>query len=124
MLIERHETLDAEGAKPIISGVVAVGNFVYVKGVTGAPVGDITDQTRQVLQEIDRLLAVAGSDKSKLLTAQVWLSDMRMFRQHNLAWNEWVDPANPPVRACVEAHLFDDAGEPGLLVEIMVTATR
>ncbi len=49
---------------------------------------------------------------------------MRMFRQHNLAWNEWVDPANPPVRACVEAHLFDDAGEPGLLVEIMVTATR
>ncbi len=56
MLIERHETLDAKGAKPIISGVVAVGNFVYVKGVTAAPVGDITDQTRQVLQEIDRLL--------------------------------------------------------------------
>ena len=89
MVIERHETLDAEGAKPIISGVVAVGNLVYVKGVTAAPVGDITDQTRQVLQ------AVAGSGKSKLLTAQVWLSDMRMFRQHNIAWNEWVDPANP-----------------------------
>ena len=120
MLIERHEPLDPEGAKPIISGVVAVGNFVYVKGVTAAPVGDITEQTRQALQEIDRLLAVAGSDKSKLLTAQVWLSDMRMFRQHNLAWNEWVDPANPPVRVCVEARLF----APGLLVEIMVIATR
>src|ERR1700746_1459288 len=113
MLIERHETLDAEGAKPIISGVVAVGNFVYVKGVTGARVGDITSQTRHALQESDRVLAVACSNKSKLLTAQVWLSDMRMFRQHNLAWNEWVDPENPPVRACVEANLFDDAGEPG-----------
>ena len=120
MLIERHETLDAEGEEPIISGVVAIRNLVFVKGVTAAPVGDITDQTRLVLQEIDRLLAVAGTDKSKLLSAQVWLSDMRMFRQHNLAWDEWVDPANPPARACVEARL----SAPGLLVEIMVTATR
>jgi enamine deaminase RidA (YjgF/YER057c/UK114 family) len=120
MSIERHEILDPEGAKPIISGVIAFGNLVYVKGVTADPVGDITEQTRQVLQEIDRLLAVAGTDKSKLLTAQVWLSDMRVFRQHNLAWNEWVDPANPPVRACVEARLF----APGLLVEIMVVAGR
>ena len=95
MSIERHEILDPEGAKPIISGVITAGNMVYVKGVTGDRAGDITDQTRQVLQEIDRLLAIAGTDKSRLLTAQVWLSDMKMFRQHNLAWNEWVDPANP-----------------------------
>jgi enamine deaminase RidA (YjgF/YER057c/UK114 family) len=120
MLIEHHEILDPGGAKPIISGVTAFGNMVYVKGVTANPAGDITDQTRQVLKEIDRLLAVAGTDKSKLLTAQVWLSDMKTFRQHNLAWNEWVDPVNPPVRACVEARLF----APGLLVEIMVTAIR
>jgi len=120
VLVERHEILDAEGAKPIISGVITVGNMVYVKGVTADPAGDVTAQTRQVLREIDRSLAVAGTDKSKLLTAQVWLSDMKMFRQHNLAWNEWVDPVNPPVRACVEARLF----APGLLVEIMVTALR
>ena len=66
------------------------------------------------------MLAVAGSGKSKMLTAQVWLSDMWMFRQHNLAWNEWVDLANPPVRACVEAVMAD----PRYLVEIMVTACR
>jgi enamine deaminase RidA (YjgF/YER057c/UK114 family) len=52
--------------------------------------------------------------------AQVWLSDMRLFRTHNAAWNEWVDPEHPPVRACVQAELF----APGLLVEIMVTAAR
>jgi enamine deaminase RidA (YjgF/YER057c/UK114 family) len=65
------------------------------------------------------LLEQVGTNKSKLLTAQVWLSNMRLFRQHNLTWNEWVDPENPPVRACVQAELFD----PGLLVEIMVTGT-
>jgi enamine deaminase RidA (YjgF/YER057c/UK114 family) len=84
------------------------------------PIGDITAQTRQVLERIDALLEQAGTNKSKLLTAQVWLSDMRFFRQHNLAWNEWVDPKNPPARACVQAELFD----PGLLVEIMVTAAK
>jgi len=120
MLIERHDILDPEGAKPIISGVTAFGSLVFLKGVTADPVGDISDQTKQVLRQIDDLLALAGSDKSKVLSAQVWLSDMRMFRQHNLAWNEWVDAANPPVRACVEARLF----APGLLVEIMVIAAR
>jgi enamine deaminase RidA (YjgF/YER057c/UK114 family) len=100
-------------AKPIISRVVAQGDRVYVRGITGDPSGDVTAQTRQALGRIDHLLAQAGTDKSKLLTAQVWLSD-------NLAWNEWVDPGHPPVRACVQAELF----APGLLVEIMVTAAR
>jgi enamine deaminase RidA (YjgF/YER057c/UK114 family) len=59
-------------------------------------------------------------DKSKLLTAQVWLSDMGLFEAHNVAWNEWVDRKNPPVRACVQANLW----RPNLLVEIMVTAAR
>jgi enamine deaminase RidA (YjgF/YER057c/UK114 family) len=54
------------------------------------------------------------------LTAQVWLADMSMFTEHNEAWNDWVDPDNPPVRACVEARL----AHPELLVEIMVTAAR
>jgi enamine deaminase RidA (YjgF/YER057c/UK114 family) len=120
MTIARHLILDSSNFKPIISSAVVYGEIVYLCGVTADPIGDITVQTRQVLQRIDDLLARAGTNKSKLLTAQVWLADMRYFRQHNLAWNEWVDPQNPPVRACVQAELF----APGLLVEIMATAAK
>ena len=70
--------------------------------------------------ERHHLLARAGTDKSKLPTAQVCLSDMRLFRTHNLAWKEWVDPEHPPVRARVRAELF----APKLPVEIMVTAAQ
>jgi enamine deaminase RidA (YjgF/YER057c/UK114 family) len=119
MNITRHSILDSSNFKPIISSAVVHGNIVYLCGVTADPIGDITAQTRQVLQRIDNLLAQAGTNKSRLLTAQVWLADMRFFRQHNLAWNEWVDPQNPPARACVQAELF----APGLLVEIMATAS-
>jgi enamine deaminase RidA (YjgF/YER057c/UK114 family) len=118
MGIERHLIMDRADAKPIISRVVAQGDPVYVCGMTGNPVGDVTAQTRQALGRIDHLLDQAGTDKSKLLTAQVSPADM--FRTHNLAWNEWVDPEHPPVRACVQAELF----APGVLVGIMVTAAR
>jgi enamine deaminase RidA (YjgF/YER057c/UK114 family) len=114
---------------PIISQVVTRGDTVYLCGVItpefgrnpGNPqLGDVRSQTRQVLQRIDELLAEAGSDKSKLLTVQVWLADMGVFAEHNDEWNAWVDRDNPPVRACVEARL----AHPALLVEIMVTAAR
>ena len=59
------------------------------------------------------------SDWSRV-DSMVWLSDIALFRTHNLAWNEWVDREHPPVRACVQAELTS----PGLLVEIMVTAAR
>jgi enamine deaminase RidA (YjgF/YER057c/UK114 family) len=120
MAIERHLIMESSGLRPIISRAVVHDGLVHLCGVTPDPVGDIAVQTRQTLERIDKLLAVAGTDKSKLLSAQVWLSNMRLFRAHNLAWNEWVDADNPPVRACVQAELFD----PGLLVEIMVTAAR
>jgi enamine deaminase RidA (YjgF/YER057c/UK114 family) len=120
MAIERHLFMDSAGFKPIISRAVVHEGLVYLCGVTPDPVGDIAVQTRQTLERIDKLLAVAGTDKSRLLTAQVWLSSMRLFRAHNIAWNAWVDAENPPARACVQAELFD----PGLLVEIMVTAAR
>jgi enamine deaminase RidA (YjgF/YER057c/UK114 family) len=119
-MIERHKRIDRSQFQPIISRVVVCDNIVYLQGVVSDPVGDVTVQTRQVLQRIDELLELGGTNKSKLLAVQVWLASMRLFRQHNLAWNEWVDPENPPVRACIEAELFD----PGLLVEIMVTASR
>ena len=125
MTITRHQiTVRDDGTPypgaPIISQIVTRGDTVYLCGVVSGwpPTGDVTYQTKKVLARIDELLAEAGTDKSKLLTAQVWLSDMGLFAEHNDAWNEWVDHANPPVRACVEARLTHE----GLLVEIMVTA--
>ena len=120
MKISRHGIVERPNNLPHITGAVVHGDTVYLQGVTPDPGGDITSQTRQVLERIDTLLAMAGTDKSKLLTAQVWLSDMRFFEVHNAAWNEWVDRENPPARACVRADLV----RPGLLVEIMVTAGR
>ena len=120
MEISRYGIVERPNNLPHISGAVVHGDTVYLQGVTPDPEGDITSQTRQVLERIDALLAMAGTDKSKLLSAQVWLSDMRLFDAHNAAWNEWVDRENPPVRACLRADLV----RPGLLVEIMVIAAR
>ncbi len=128
--IERFATTP-KGLKgiPRISYVVARGDMVWTAGVTPSvagqadapPHGDIKDQTRQVLAQIDHLLAQAGTDKARLISAQVWLTDMAHFADHNDAWNEWVDPDNPPVRACL---LSQQLWKPGMLVEIMVTAAR
>jgi enamine deaminase RidA (YjgF/YER057c/UK114 family) len=74
-----------------------------------------------VLGYVDALLREAGTTKSRLLTAQVWLTDMDDFADHNDAWNEWVDPEHPPVRACLQSPCL---WRPGLRVEIMVTAAR
>src|SRR5260370_34441514 len=92
MDIEGHLIMDSANFKPIISRVAAQGDRVYVCGITGDPVGDVTAQTKQALDRIDDRLARSGTDKSKLLTAQVWLSDMALFRTHNVASNEWVNP--------------------------------
>jgi len=117
------ESAIAKGDLPIISYVTVRKDTVYLAGVTAGPdhLGDVKDQTRQVLDRIDRLLHLAGTDKSKLLTAQVWLTDMAHFADHNTIWNGWVDARNPPVRACL---LSPRLVLPGLLVEIMVTAAR
>jgi len=118
MNVTRHEFPLTEG-RPIISRVVEHGNTVYVCGITPDPVGDVSTQTRQVLNRIDDALELAGTNKSKLLTAQVWLADMRLFEAHNAVWNTWVDPQNAPVRACVRSDLVRNC-----LVEIMVTAAK
>jgi enamine deaminase RidA (YjgF/YER057c/UK114 family) len=120
MTITRYGIVEPTDDLPCISRVVVHGDLVYLCGVTADPEADIQVQTKQVLERIDRLLHAAGTDKSKLLTAQVWLADMSLFAAHNAAWNAWVDPQNPPVRACVRADLW----RPNLLVEIMVTAAR
>ena len=126
MDISRTGILSPDSAKPylsvapIIATTVIRDDTVYLSGVIADGTGDIRAQTAQVLQRIDQLLRAAGTDKSRLLTAQVWLADMSTFVEHNETWNQWVDPENPPVRVCVQAQL----NHPSLLVEIMVTAAR
>ena len=121
-MIARYETrqiTDKNRGQPIISQAVVHGKVAYFAGVTPDPVvGDIKTQTAQVLRRVDELLRLAGTDKSRLLSAQVWIADMRLFEDHNSVWNEWVDPANAPVRAC----LTTDFWRPGMLVEVMVVA--
>ena len=126
--IERFELVQPGPGIPRVSYALARGDMVYTSGVTAhvpgddrSLLGDVKAQTLQVLAKIDRLLAMAGTDKSKLISAQIWLTDMRHFAAHNDAWNEWVDHDNPPVRASLlSPQLWFD----GLLVEIMVTAAR
>ena len=122
MSITRHEIrtiTDENRGQPIISQAVVHGNVAYFAGVTPDPiVGDIKAQTAQVLRRVDELLKLAGTDKSRLLSAQVWIADMRLFEDHNAVWNQWVDPANAPVRTCLTTEFW----RPGMLVEVMVIA--
>jgi enamine deaminase RidA (YjgF/YER057c/UK114 family) len=91
---------------------------VYLAGMTADDLsGDTTAQTKEILGKIDRYLAMAGSDKSKLLTAQIWLRDIADFEKMNAAWDAWIDRQAMPVRATVESRLAGD----GYRVEIMVS---
>ena len=129
MNIERYETMEPTRAgalgivAPIINQVTSHGGVVYVSGVTAHPLrlGDVKQQTTDVLARIDELLAKAGTSKANLLAAQVWLTDMSLFSAHNEAWNAWVDPKNAPARACL---LSPRLWFQGQLVEIMVTAAK
>src|SRR3954452_22440051 len=110
-----------EGPGPRMSRCVVRGDNVYLCGLTAADTSqDIKGQTAQILERIDHYLREAGTNKSNLLTTNLWIKDMAMFRDMNSVWNEWVDPKNPPARACVRA----DLARPEVLVEIMVTAVR
>ena len=105
---------------PRMSQAVTHGGLVYLAGQVGAPGQSVTDQTKAILARIDELLAAAGSDKARLLQAQVWLTDIGTFNEMNAVWDAWIDPANPPARACVEAAL----ASPDYRVEIMVIAAK
>ncbi len=102
-----------------MSQAVVHGQTVYTAGQVAAdPVPDVKKQTQQILDQIDALLKEAGTDKSKLVAANIWLSDVRTFADMNAVWDAWVSPGNAPARATVEAKL---AG-PQYLVEIAVIA--
>jgi enamine deaminase RidA (YjgF/YER057c/UK114 family) len=115
MAITRHETSKR------MSQCVIHGDTVYLAGqVANNPDGDVVAQTKEVVGKIDALLAKAGTDKTKLLSAIVYLSDIRNFDAMNSVWDTWVAPGNPPARACVQALL---AG-PKYLVEISIVAAH
>ncbi len=103
---------------PRMSQAVVHNGIAYLAGQVGAPGGSVTEQTRAVLAEIDRLLAAAGTSKARLLTAQIWLADIGTFGEMNAVWDAWVDGANPPARWTGEAKL----ATPDYKVEIIVTA--
>ena len=105
---------------PRMSEAVIHGDTVYLAGQVGEPGDDIVAQTTTVLSEIDRLLALAGSDKSKILMATIWLADIADFAAMNSVWDAWVDKANPPARATSEAKL----AAPDYLVEIIIIAAK
>ncbi|WP_201841790.1 RidA family protein [Microvirga zambiensis] len=114
--VKRHEV------GPRMSQMVACGNMVYTAGVVAvrAPGKSVGEQTADILAKIDDLLAAGGTDKSKILTATIWLSDISSFAEMNRVWDSWVVPGRTPCRACVEAKL---AGSE-YTVEIQVTAVR
>lgn len=102
-----------------MSQAVVHGDTVYLAGqVPKDLTADIAGQTTQVLDKIDRLLADVGTDRSRLISATIWLSDMSMFAAMNEVWDAWLAAGSAPVRACGEAKLAN----PGYLVEIMVVA--
>lgn len=104
-----------------LSRAVTHGNTVYLAGLTADDRSKgMKGQTAEILAKIDALLKTAGSDKSRLLSAVIWITDMRAKAEMDEAWLAWADPQNLPARACVEARL----GTPDTLVEIMVQAAR
>lgn len=106
---------------PRLSQAVVHGETVYLAGIVADhPVPEVAAQTGQILDQIDKLLAECGTNKSKLLMATIWLADIRYYDEMNSVWDKWVTPGQTPARACVEARL----AQPKYLVEIRVVAAR
>ena len=101
-----------------MSQVVIHNGIAYLAGQVGAEGASVTEQTEAVLASVDRLLAEAGTDKTKLLTAQIWVADIADFAEMNAVWDAWVAPGCAPARWTGEAKL----ATPGFKVEVIVTA--
>jgi enamine deaminase RidA (YjgF/YER057c/UK114 family) len=116
MKIERHEI------GPRMSKAVIHGDTVYLAGIVAdSPKGkSVAEQSKNIQSQIDGFLALAGTDKTKLLSANIWITDMANFPEMNSVWDSWVSAGNTPARATVEAKL----ASPDYKVEIMVVAAR
>lgn len=105
---------------PRMSQAVIHNKTVYLAGQVGTPGDSVAEQTRTILANIDRLLADAGSDKTRILAAQIWMADMADFAEMNAVWDAWVPQGHTPARATGESAL----ATPAHLVEIIVTAAQ
>jgi enamine deaminase RidA (YjgF/YER057c/UK114 family) len=115
MPITRHEP------SKIYSKVVEANGFVFTAGIVADDIKqDARGQAQQILAEIDRLLKLCGADKTKVVSATIWVADIRLRETMNEAWNAWTGGQNLPGRACIEAKLAD----PRALVEIAVVAAK
>ena len=104
---------------PRLSEASVYGDRMYLSGMIPEDISqDIAGQTRQALGEINSLLAKGGSDKTKILSAVIWLSDIGDFAEMNKVWDAWVVPGQTPARATVQAKLSD----PAMKIEIMAVA--
>lgn len=103
---------------PRMSQAVVYGGIAYLAGQVAAPGEDATQQTTEILARIDALLEQAGTDRTRILTAQIWLADMADFAAMNAVWDDWVAPGHAPARWTGQAAL----ATPDYLVEIIVTA--
>ena len=119
---EDRVTIQRIDVGPRLSKVVVHGDTVYLAGLTAdKTVGQsLAEQTREILSFIDGFLNKAGTDKSKLLQATIWLSDIRTVDEMNKVWDAWVVPGQTPARACIEALLQG----PEKKIEIQVSAAR
>ena len=124
MAIERHQPRTGKAVNgkqmPSMSGIVVHGDTIYLAGQVAQDGGDIKAQTQNILDNIDAQLASVGSNKSKILSANLWITDFENFSGLNEVWNSWIDPDNMPARACVRSEL----ARPDLLIEIMITAAK
>jgi enamine deaminase RidA (YjgF/YER057c/UK114 family) len=115
-------TITRIGVGPRMSQAVAHGSTVYLAGQVANKTagGTVEEQTREILETIDALLAEAGSDKTRILSATIYLVDMATFPEMNKVWDSWVPQGHTPARATVEAKL----AAPPYKVEIAVIAAK
>lgn len=106
-------------AGPLFNQVAVHNGIVYLSGqVARGTDGSVAGQTRAILEKIDGLLQDAGTEKSRILSATIWMTDIKQVAEMNAEWDRWVDKDNMPVRACVQSALVAD----DITVEIQVTA--
>lgn len=103
-----------------MSGAVVYNGLVWLAGQVGTPGASVAEQMQAALAEVDRLLALAGSDKTRILSAQIWLADIADFAEMNAVWDAWVPQGATPARATGEAKL----AAPDYRVEVIITAAQ
>ena len=103
-----------------MSQIVTHGDTIYLAGQVGTAGASVAQQTQDCLDRVDALLAEAGSDKTRILQAVIWIADMKDFAEMNDVWDAWVPKGHAPTRACGESKL----ATPDYLVEVIVTAAK